>query len=59
MLLLELKYIKLLFGTWAIPDPMSPPPTTVTCFIADIADGEVEKHLFNMRTLCAILLKSC
>ena len=43
--------------TWAIPEPISPPPITVTCFIADMANGEVEKHLFNMRT-CAILANS-
>jgi hypothetical protein len=36
---------------------MMPPPITVTCFIAVMADGEVEKPLFNMRTVCAILIK--
>jgi hypothetical protein len=43
--------------TWAIPEPISPPPITVTCCIADVASGEVEKHLFNMRTR-AILANS-
>ena len=40
--------------TWAIPDPINPPPITVTCLIASLL-ADVDRALFAMPEANAIL----
>lgn len=53
-----LKNIYIYFFTWAIPDPIKPPPMTVTFLIAAAIAGEEDKYLLNTRNGNVIVVKS-